>query len=170
MGTQQYHDSMLVNNRRQTSSRHFSAIHRKPSSAANTSLLEGRKNFRSSPPPYRHSDMENSRNSTSEPTTPADTSVIHYAPLSTQHSTAGSPLKLFGNRDTYTNNKLMKVLSQFEEAESDLDISRGATENLRMSNFGKGELDGYDFDKAIDRPATVEAQRHESAIQILQVP
>ena len=62
-----------------------------------------------------------------------------------------SPLKLFGNRDTFTNNKLLRVLSHFEEADSleDTETTQPANNivesELRMSQFGQGELDQYDF-------------------------
>ena len=64
-----------------------------------------------------------------------------------------SPLKLFGNRDTYTNNKLLRVLSRFDETDSVRDAPLAYREpedsrvedELRMSQFGQGELDQYDF-------------------------
>jgi protein NUD1 len=64
----------------------------------------------------------------------------------------GSPLKLFGNRDTYTNNKLLRVLNHFEDSELDGDADpteHGAANRvegeLRMSQFGQGELDQFAF-------------------------
>ncbi|KAK5947586.1 Protein nud1 [Knufia obscura] len=156
MGTQNYNPS----SRHVSNSRHSSAMHRKPLSG-NTSQLEALKEFRSSPPPYKHNGVEQSRISISEPTSPVDTSVVHHAPTSGQHSTAGSPLKLFGNRDTYTNNKLMRILSQFEEEPSELEVP-GEAAALRMSNFGKGELDAFGFDKEIERPAVEETQLDEA--------
>lgn len=112
------------------------------------------KTFRSSPPPYQIDNSKMSRFTASEPTSPVDTSVVHHVPASTQQSTAGSPLKLFGNRDTYTNNKLMRVLSQFEETESDLQGPAAQPEvaDFRMSTFGRGELDGFGFHQEIQRP------------------
>lgn len=66
-----------------------------------------------------------------------------------------SPLKLFGNRDTYTNNKLLRVLSHFEDAEAGSmelghskapDPDENGTQNeLRLSRFGEGDLDRFDF-------------------------
>jgi len=153
MGTQNY----IPSSRLVSTTRRVSAIHRKPYSG-NTSQLEALKEFRSSPPPYRHSGIEQSRISISEPTSPLDTSVLHHAPPSAQYSTAGSPLKLFGNRDTYTNNKLMRILSQFEEETSELEVHVEAAA-LRMSNFGRGELDGFGFEKEVERPAAEDTKQ-----------
>ncbi|KAK1147770.1 Protein nud1 [Aspergillus melleus] len=97
---------------------------------------------------------------------------------------SGSPLKLFGNHDTFTNNRLLRRMSQFEEtfgevSEEDEPVSpseeaRRKGENrsflnvkqdtwgdqsvrkserprsrnaakLRVSRFGDGELDNFDF-------------------------
>lgn len=150
MGTQNPMDSILMGGRR-VSAFKIPMSRKEPISAVDTSQLDGKKDFRSSPPPYKLNVIEDSLLSTSEPTSPVDTSVVHHNPTSTPHSTAGSPLKLFGNRDTYTNNKLMRVLSQFEQDESDLEIP-GEANVLRMSNFGKGELDQFDFVKEVEPP------------------
>ena len=71
----------------------------------------------------------------------------------------GSPLKLFGNRDTYTNNKLLRVLSHFEDECVGVDCAndgKGAAvpdpdQQLRMSLFGKGDLDRYGFQQDVKR-------------------
>lgn len=150
MGTQNPMDSILIGSRR-VSALKDPVSRKKSTSAIDTSQLDGHKAFRSSPPPYKVNRQEESRLSISEPTSPVDTSVLHHGPTSTQPSTAGSPLKLFGNRDTYTNNKLMRVLSQFEQDESELELP-GEASVLRMSNFGRGELDQFNFVKEVQRP------------------
>ncbi|PLB47545.1 hypothetical protein P170DRAFT_385316 [Aspergillus steynii IBT 23096] len=97
---------------------------------------------------------------------------------------SGSPLKLFGTHDTFTNNRLLRRMSQFEETFGELseedepvspseearrkgenrsflnvkpdtlgDLSARRSErprsrnaaNLRVSRFGDGELDNFDF-------------------------
>ncbi|KAJ5102250.1 hypothetical protein NUU61_004472 [Penicillium alfredii] len=100
---------------------------------------------------------------------------------------SGSPLKLFGDHDTFTNNKLLRRMSQFEETFDDMsdgeeppspseearrkgenrsflsarhqplsEISPRRNERLesrhgansRLSRFGDGELDKFDFSDA----------------------
>ena len=83
--------------------------------------------------------------SASSPITPPSSEQAHY-----KQPPVGSPLKLFGNRDTYTNNKLIRALSHFEDAESlgDAEITQPDSRvesELRMSRFGQGELDRFDF-------------------------
>lgn len=152
MGTQNPVDSILMGGGRRVSALKDSRSRKVSNVAADdTSQLDGHKHFRSSPPPYKHKTVEDSRLSISEPSTPLETSVLYHGPTSTLPSTAGSPLKLFGNRDTYTNNKLMRVLSQFEQDESELELP-AVTNPLRMSNFGKGELDAFNFVKEVERP------------------
>lgn len=123
--------------------------------------------FHSSPPqPSRLYDesIEQSKFSASAPTTPQDTSVVHHAESSSKPASSGSPLKLFGNRDTYTNNKLLRILSQFEEPsdlsqipDDDDSLPEEQQDNaLRMSQFGKGDLDGFGFAQDIPKPSPVE--------------
>ncbi len=106
--------------------------------------------------------IDQSRISASAPTTPPDTSVIHYTDNQLRPTSSGSPLKLFGNRDTYTNNKLMRILSHFEEP----DNSRGKVEEeelpeeaqdqaFRMSQFGQGELDAFGFEQNVRKPSPI---------------
>lgn len=88
-------------------------------------------------------------------------------------STGGSPLKLFGPYDTFTNQTLMRRISQFEDPmtespERSIDdsmqrpssrnpglpdahqVSRGHYETLgAINNFGAGELDDYVFSEEI---------------------
>ncbi|KXX82559.1 Septation initiation network scaffold protein cdc11 [Madurella mycetomatis] len=74
----------------------------------------------------------------------------------------GSPLKLFQPYDTFTNQTLLRRLSQFQEGPNDLSFSIAqedpydnqwqaeGTSGLRLpsgspNRFGAGELDGYEF-------------------------
>ena len=72
---------------------------------------------------------------------------------------SGSPLKLFSNKDTYTNTKLMRILSHYDtgsdeiqqghhldEQEEDLYQSDDEPNALQISQFGRGELNDYTFD------------------------
>lgn len=120
----------------------------------------------SSPPQHsRLSDdsFEQSRISTSGLETPPDTSVIHHMDAHVRPS-SGSPLKLFGNRDTYTNNKLNRILSQFEETtESSFDdlgdkLAAKTESILLMSKFGLGDLDDFGFEKDVPRPSPIQAE------------
>lgn len=78
---------------------------------AETSVIHHVETHVNSSPP-QHSTLS----SKSAPETPADASVIHHVDAHVKASSSASPLKLFGNRDTYTNNKLNRILSKFEEA------------------------------------------------------
>lgn len=90
-----------------------------------------------------------------------------------QQSSAGSPLKLFGAYDTFTNQKLLRRLSQFEDA-IDRKIDNGtfsegipkinprsnnnstASSNApqlsrkarKFQSFGEGDLDDFQFDQS----------------------
>ncbi|KAH6679976.1 leucine-rich repeat-containing protein [Plectosphaerella plurivora] len=72
----------------------------------------------------------------------------------------GSPLKLFGVYDTFTNQTLLRRISQFEDDStepSQLDSAdasqfensqpREAPAKRSVSQFGKGDLEGYKFDE-----------------------
>ncbi|KIW60205.1 hypothetical protein PV05_00440 [Exophiala xenobiotica] len=120
--------------------------------------------FHSSPPQHSRlwdDSVDNSKISASAPATPPDTSVVHYPQNHIRPTSSGSPLKLFGNRDTYTNNKLMRILSHFEPDEShessENDISPDEQQDnvFRMSQFGQGELDGFGFEQAVRRPSPI---------------
>jgi hypothetical protein len=85
-----------------------------------------------------------------------------------------SPLKLFGNRDTYTNNKLLRVLNHFEDSElgGDADPIEPGAENsrvegeLRMSQFGQGELDKFAFIEEVKLKNNPDTQRVDTDSQI----
>ena len=114
--------------------------------------------FRSSPPPY----ITTTRPS-QESAKPADPTPI--TPHRTQGSestdrprSSGSPLKLFGNYDTFTNDKLLRRMSQFEcdDAEGPNKDDEPShivkdTEEMRVSRFGQGDLDSYTFNERVER-------------------
>ncbi|KIW38901.1 uncharacterized protein PV06_08725 [Exophiala oligosperma] len=121
--------------------------------------------FNSSPPQssrFWDESIDQSKISASAPATPPDTSVVHHAESRIRPTSSGSPLKLFGNRDTYTNNKLMRILSHFEpEATHDESKSNDSGDEeqdnvFRMSQFGQGELDGFGFEQNVRRPSPVD--------------
>ncbi|ESZ95658.1 hypothetical protein SBOR_3959 [Sclerotinia borealis F-4128] len=124
---------------------------------ASNELLESPVNLRSPPiPPTPHS------------------SPVKFA----VKSNPGSPLKLFGTHDTFTSQKLLRRLSQYEDHESDpepdvppntahesthhqmnnADNSRPTSENShftkerksrRFSSFGVGDLDSFQFSEDV---------------------
>lgn len=123
-------------------------------------------NINSSPPQHSRlmdDTFEQSRISASVLESPPDTSVIHHIDAHVRPSSSGSPLKLFGNRDTYTNNKLNRILSQFEETtESSFDdlgdkLAAKTESILLMSQFGLGDLDDFGFEKDVPRPLPIQA-------------
>ncbi|KAK2788874.1 hypothetical protein FQN53_003063 [Emmonsiellopsis sp. PD_33] len=77
--------------------------------------------IRSSPPIDRRKGMFSSQQPTRQFLTPHRTtetkslSEPHREGSSTRPTSSGSPLKLFGEYDTFTNNKLLRRMSQFEE-------------------------------------------------------
>jgi hypothetical protein len=144
-------------------------------------LFSTNSRIRSSPPFY------NRTNPLLDPPTLPRPSSAHAKTLKTGEDkgeampSSGSPLKLFGNHDTFTNNKLLRRMSQFEETFGDLSEedepaspseearrkgesrsflstrhdesslrrlerprSRN-TANSRISRFGDGQLDDFDF-------------------------
>lgn len=121
--------------------------------------------FNSSPPQssrFWDDSIDQSKISASAPGTPPDTSVVHHAESRSRPTSSGSPLKLFGNRDTYTNNKLMRILSHFEpdtrcdESKSNDSADEDHDNVFRMSQFGQGELDGFGFEQNVRRPSPVD--------------
>ncbi|OGM51026.1 hypothetical protein ABOM_000254 [Aspergillus bombycis] len=140
--------------------------------------------IRSSPPFYNRTNPI-----LDPPTLPRPSSAHVEAPLLGDDKnegmpSPGSPLKLFGNHDTFTNNRLLRRMSQFEETFGDLSeedepaspseearrkgesrsflsarhdmpgessirrIERPRsrnTANSRLSRFGDGQLDNFDF-------------------------
>ena len=108
--------------------------------------------------------------SASSPITPPASEHAHH-----KQPPIGSPLKLFGNRDTYTNNKLIRVLSQYEDADSlgDAEMTQPDSRvdsELRMSQFGHGDLDRFHFLEEVKLKARDDALPLHSDNQILAVP
>jgi hypothetical protein len=142
--------------------------------------LPSNSRIRSSPPFYNKISR-----ATEAPTLPRPSSAYARAPNGDgAMPSSGSPLKLFGNHDTFTNNRLLRRMSQFEEtfgdlSEEDEPVSpseearrKGESRNFlhvrqetpgdrsarrqdrprsrnimkpRISRFGDGELDHFDF-------------------------
>ncbi|KAF4554800.1 Leucine rich repeat-containing protein 1 [Elsinoe fawcettii] len=111
------------------------------------------------------------------PQTPKRDAVSVVAELPTPKSTK-SPLKLFGAYDTFTNGKLLRRLSQLEDADGIASKQADTPSNHRygssqdftneslqvpteaeaiarskLSNFGEHELDEYDFEANISFPS-----------------
>ncbi|PGH17110.1 hypothetical protein AJ80_04985 [Polytolypa hystricis UAMH7299] len=127
MGTQDFISNGFVNSRRGGYSNEGSFLTRRLSpssflSQAHSSSFLRSSNIRSSPPsnqrrrslrnPKCGSDMPSANINLDKPKTERSQAESSEArPLS-----RGSPLKLFGNYDTYTNEKLLRRMSQFEES------------------------------------------------------
>ncbi|OAP64921.1 hypothetical protein AYL99_00893 [Fonsecaea erecta] len=170
MGTQDFvTNGGFINSRRGGRSNEASFLRKSLSFSQEPSQIEPDSradlHFYSSPPPSSglfHDGVDLSRLSASAPTTPQDTSVVHHTESHLRPASSGSPLKLFGNRDTYTNNKLMRILSQFEEPDDSSEKLAGPAPaeaqetELRMSQFGQGDLDGFGFEQNVRRPSPIE--------------
>lgn len=183
MGTQDFvaHGG-FINSRRGGRSNDSSFLRKSLSLSLEPSRLESHprdpQQFHSSPPQQSRGfddSIDHSRITVSAPVTPQDTSVVHHTETHLRPVSSGSPLKLFGNRDTYTNNKLLRILSQFEEPEvsispSEKDIAQEQPQDnaLRMSQFGQGELDEFGFEQEIPRPAPLETASLDSADKIFK--
>ncbi|KAK4670869.1 Protein nud1 [Podospora pseudoanserina] len=69
-----------------------------------------------------------------------------------------SPLKLFQPYDTFTNQTLLRRLSQFQAEPLASDNSFAiAQDQSRVSRFGEGELDGYEFQDEFSHVGGVDA-------------
>jgi Leucine-rich repeat (LRR) protein len=171
MGTQVFEtNGGFINSRRGGRSNEASFLRKSLSLSQEPSRLESNTRpdiqINSSPPQHSrqfNESIEHSRISVSAPATPQDTSVVHHTDSHLRPMSSGSPLKLFGNRDTYTNNKLMRILSHFEEPNSShgpLEAEEIAGEDqelaLRMSQFGQGELDGFGFEQNVRKPSPIQ--------------
>ena len=183
MGTQDFiSHGGFINSRRGGRSNESSFLHKSLSWTQEHSQLEPNSGtnmqFRSSPPRHSHlaeDSIEQSKLSASAPATPQDTSIIHHTDTHLRPVSSGSPLKLFGNRDTYTNNKLMRILSHFEDPENSREkleevMSPEEAQELafRMSQFGKGELDSFGFEQNVRRLSPIEAVSVQSEDRIFK--
>ncbi|KAB8293995.1 hypothetical protein EYC80_009459 [Monilinia laxa] len=118
-------------------------------------------------------------------------STPHPSPTkSTVKSNSGSPLKLFGTHDTFTSQKLLRRLSQYEDRGSDPELdeqpstafdsthpqmdnaidSRPTSENSglpkerkprRFSSFGVGDLDSFRFSEDVSFESNGSILRHD---------
>lgn len=152
---------------------------RRPRSALANSRIQSSPSFlekeRPTDPPTLPRSPSHVRTSVTQDSEDLDTNAM---------PSSGSPLKLFGNHDTFTNNKLLRRMSQFEETFGDLsedeepvspseearrkgeirgflNVQQGTPRgpsmrrnersrsrngmHLRMSRFGNGQLDNFDF-------------------------
>lgn len=155
--------------------------------------------FRSSPPPYVSTKSQQARDEPLTvafvPTTPSrsrDHKKQEETSSPSRQKSSGSPLKLFGNHDTFTNNKLIRRMSQWEEnfdvevdkdghidmkaaserladiVEQVLDVEQGSDndnplqmpEDLKMSQFGLGQLDEFSFVERVSKKVSV-TSKHE---------
>ncbi|KIX08371.1 uncharacterized protein Z518_03027 [Rhinocladiella mackenziei CBS 650.93] len=181
MGTQEFiSHGGFINSRRGGRSNEASFLRKSLSQEPSPMDLNSRATLQlhSSPPQYSRmldDSIEQSKLSASAPVTPEDTSVVHHIGSQLGPASSGSPLKLFGNRDTYTSNKLMRILNHFEEAGTSQDkaedevLTEEQRDNaFRMSQFGHGELDEFGFDQDIPRPSPIETAVIASADRIFK--
>ncbi|KAE8357013.1 leucine-rich repeat protein [Aspergillus coremiiformis] len=161
--------------------------------------------IRSSPPFYNRTNPM-----IEPPTLPRPSSAHVKAPKPGEDKyeampSSGSPLKLFGNHDTFTNNKLLRRMSQFEETFGELSeedepaspseearqkgesrsflgvrhdtlgdnslrrVERPRsrnTANSRISRFGNGQLDNFDFaDTSPYEPKLLNSDVHDEEVR-----
>ena len=111
--------------------------------------------FTSSPPTnYGSKDHDDRNFSASSGTTTPKSTIRQYVERSSPTRPSGSPLKLFGKHDTFTNNVLIRRMSKFEFSALEEDEDHSETEyaaddlvhnDFRMSEFGRGDLEGFSF-------------------------
>ena len=133
--------------------------------------------FRSSPPPY-------TTTSRSVQVRPAPTVISPATPQEEQPSdstdrprSSGSPLKLFGTYDTFTNNRLLRRMGQFEDMDEDdrgqseeTPVALGNMETMRISHFGEGQLDQFTFDERVETKPVLSSSRPENSVRIFGSP
>ena len=173
MGTQDFAaQGGFVNHQRGHFVERISDVHdRSVSNVLSPSVLSLRPQYFRSSPPSNHTtkleDLDLRHTLDSRGSDSMEASVVHHTGDAVEEQVAApsSPLKLFGARDTYTNNKLLRVLSHFDgnsanrepHLEECLDPADD-NENHRMSHFGRGDLDYFGFSQNIDRPHVQEPQ------------
>lgn len=144
--------------------------------------------FRSSPPPYNPPHTESGSELPEElPHTPSRRNPGPQEVSSTpdRPGSSGSPLKLFGNHDTYTKARLLRRMSQFAgsqvsseegsgnmEEHRELSIDRRVSDadtakkrERQMSQFGHGELNDYAFTKHATPDANVSSAGSTPSVQ-----
>ena len=164
MGTQDFiSQGGFVNKRRGAPSAEVSYLRRTVGSQGQSRAGSRQEDsFRSSPPPYNLSandSRRDGRQNPSLPSTPQEGSVVLHSEIDARSAPSGSPLKLFSNKDTYTNTKLMRILSHYDtgsdelqkdhdgdERQEDLHEPNDEPNALQVSQFGHGELNEYTFD------------------------
>lgn len=107
-----------------------------PSQRLSPSAL-GNSRIRSSPPFYHRPQRSSKRPSSSQARVSVNGSPESKA--AAMHPFE-SPLKLFGNHDTFTNNKLLRRMSQFEESLSGEDEPVSPSEEVRRKGEGRSAL------------------------------
>ncbi|KAL1971336.1 hypothetical protein VTN77DRAFT_288 [Rasamsonia byssochlamydoides] len=143
-----------------------------PSQVQSSSPLANSK-IRSSPPPYDTTSPPQHRQFSSPDAVYPPAIKLSPArdpgpdrPESRKMNSSGSPLKLFGNHDTFTNNKLLRRMSQFEEtfegiSEEDEPASpslkvRRKRANRSLPNLRRGLADDHSTQKTA-RPESQDA-------------
>ncbi len=107
----------------------------------------------------------------------------HAGVIEAKQGSSGSPLKLFGGYDTFTNNRLLRRMGQFEgsspistnEQEARLETAGSLTSGIidgsltirgvpeqtsRMSSFGNGDLHGFEFEEEISITSSQPISQH----------
>lgn len=161
-----------------------------PSMGIDTSEMLPEESLQASTPkqfPTLRTETINSNRSPSLPRAPFPSPEKKSGPFLGRPTAGGSPLKLFGPYDTFTNQTLLRRISQFEESTSssnsrpsvgsvtpnehspsrtqhafvansvEVSTGRDAT-SRRLSQFGEGDLEGYEFNSdaslaSMERPA-----------------
>lgn len=118
-----------------------------------SALGEQSLNFRSSPPPYKTDKGLPKQVNENINTSPKTPKKQQEPESSDRPRSSGSPLKLFGHYDTFTTDKLLRRLSQFQseggESREGSAIAEEAMEamKMRISHFGQGDLDDFAFEQ-----------------------
>ena len=85
-----------------------------------------------------------------------------------QSRSSGSPLKLFGAHDTFTNNRLLRRLSQLNpdgtirQSPVHVDENQSARKVSSCSSFGNGELEDHGFDAQITVTSASNSDKNDS--------
>ncbi|KAK5115653.1 hypothetical protein LTR85_009824 [Meristemomyces frigidus] len=125
-----------------------------------------------SPIPYQGRPLPRAPSPPGLPTTP----LRPVTPNPAKSRSSGSPLKLFAAHDTFTNNRLLRRMSQLHpegnpimEAEEGISETQPATESRRViskastcSSFGNGELDMHRFNAEITITSASDSEKDDS--------
>jgi protein NUD1 len=131
--------------------------------------------FRSSPPPYNTTTRHSHVPPTAAIASPNTPQRAQKSDSADRPRSSGSPLKLFGNYDTFTNNKLLRRMGQFEDNEDKDPSQKEETptafdyqDNMRISHFGKGQLDKFTFDERVQTQAVPSSSRPSDDARIFE--